>query len=188
MKQAIRLILILQLIIPANINAQSDFKKGLVITFSNEKLEGSIKESLKSKGTIVFLSVDGKKSTFSAATIKNFSIDSTNYAAFSNDFYKEITGGVKAILYKRETDNSNIPIYNGAEIVGYTKTMEGKKGDYYVWLNTEKKLSLITEELFEVFFTPLFSNDTITQTAIKDKTLGYAQIKKLIEKYNTLAL
>jgi len=49
-------------------------------------------------------------------------------------------------------------------------------------------LSLITEELFDVFFTPLFANDTITQTAIKGKTLGYAQIKKLIEKYNTVAL
>ena len=188
MKQAIKLILILQFIIPAKIYAQSDFKKGFVITLSNEKLEGSIKESLKSKGTIVFLSVDGKKSTFSVATVKNFSIDSTNYAAFSNDFYKEITGGVNAILYKKETDNSNIPIYNGPEMVGYTKTMEGKKGDYYVWLSTEKKLSLVTEKIFESFFSPLFINDNITQTAIKNKTLGYAQIIKLIEKYNAPAL
>lgn len=188
MKQAIKLILILQFIISAKVYAQPDFKKGFVISLSNEKLEGSIKESLKSKGTIVFLSVDGKKSTFSVATIKNFRIDSTNYAAFSNDFYKEITGGVKAILYKKETDNSNIPIYNGPEMVGYTKTMEGKKGDYYIWLSTEKKLSLVTEKSFEGFFILLFANDDITQAAIKNKNLGYNQIIKVIEKYNTQAL
>ena len=66
--------------------------------------------------------------------------------------------------------------------------MEGKKGDYYVWLSTEKKLSLVTEKIFESFFSPLFINDNITQTAIKNKTLGYAQIIKLIEKYNAPAL
>jgi hypothetical protein len=180
MKQVLKLVFLLQFIIPVKIYAQEGFKKGFVITLNDEKSEGSIKGFLKSKGTIVFLSSDGKKSTISAGTVKSFSIDSTNYAAFSNDFYKEITGGAKATLYKRETDNSNIPIYNGTEMVGYTKTMDGKKGDYYVWLSTEKKLSLVTEKSFESFFTSLFINDSITQTAIKNKTLGYKQIIKVI--------
>ena len=67
MKQAIKLVLLLQFIIPTKIYPQEGFKKGFVITLNDEKSESSIKESLKSKGTIVVLFIND---TITQAAIK----------------------------------------------------------------------------------------------------------------------
>jgi hypothetical protein len=184
MKQAIHSIIFFFLFFPVLTSAQSDFKKGLIVTTNNEKLEGTIKESFRSKGVIIFLSAGGNKKTYSPSDIQSFSIDTISFISYSNDFYKEISSGTKARLYQKVTDNSGKMLYNGTEAVGYIKTTEGRPGDYYLLLAAKTELDLITKKSFEKYFIDLLNENETLLTKIKDGTLGYTQIAKLIELYN----
>ena len=186
MKQIIQPLLTLLFLLPFSSYSQPDFKKGFIVSAGAERIEGLIRESLKSKGTIIFLSPDGSRATFEATDILSFAIDNINYLSWSNDFCKEISSGAKANLYQKVTDNSNKQLYNGPEMVGFLKTTEGKKGDLYIFLHTDKRMNLITQKHFERDITKLFTGSNDLQIAIKNRILTYSNITETVKQYNSI--
>lgn len=170
--------------LPIITRAQSDFRKGSVITSNREQLSGKIRESFKSNGMITFLSPDGNKKVYSPSEIVSFSVDTVGFLSYANDFYKEIFCGAKICLYQKVTNNRDKVFYNGSEAAGFVKTTEGKVGDYYVFATGKKELELITKNTFEKYFLDLSKGNKVLQEKIKDGTLGYAQIVKVVELYN----
>jgi hypothetical protein len=182
MKPVANLMLLAASLLSLAVSAQDGFKNGTIITDNGEKLEGSIKPLFKSSGKLVFLSQDNKKTTYSPAALKSFSIEGVRYISYFNDFYEEVAGGEKAKLYRKMTDNSGEVIYNGSQAVGFAKTTDGKRGDYYVIRNNESSFDLITEKNFKDYFTRLASDNDSLSSKIKNGSLGYAQIKTVMEQ------
>jgi hypothetical protein len=168
---------------PLAMRAQTEIKTSHVITESNQRLEGEIKESFK-KGKLVVSLPDKTSKTLTPSEVKNFQLDGINYISFSNDFYKEITTGSKAQLYQKVTDNSGEKIYNGAEIVGYITTTPGKRGDYYLMHSQGATMDLVTKKNFREYFLKLFSNNESLVSKINDKSLDYDHLKEAVDLYN----
>lgn len=162
----------------------SDFQKGTIVTATNEKLDGTIKDQAKNKATILFTSSTGQKKIYTPAELSGFTLNGVNYISFASDFYKVITSGSKASLYQRVTDNSGKMIYNGAEAVVVT-TAEGKAGDYYIQTGADSKLSWVTQKNFETFISAAFVGCPGVVADIKNKQLDYTQLNKAVEKYNS---
>ena len=163
--------------------AQSETKKGFVITENDQRIEGQLQESFK-KGKLAVTLPDNSRKNYSPSELKSFNLDGVNYIAHTNDFYKEITSGNKAHLYQKVTDNSGEKIYNGAEIVGYVSTTPGKRGDYYLLQSAGASMDLITKKNFRDYFLKLFSNNESLVSKIKDKSLDYEQLKEAVDLYN----
>jgi len=180
----IKSFLFVSCILPLFVCAQPGFKQGSVITVNKERLAGSIKESFKSKGVITFLPVEGHRKVYSPSGIFSFNMDDTNFISYANDFYQEISSGTKVCLYQKVTHNRDKILYNGSEVVGITKTAEGRIGDYYLLTLPKTELDLITRKTFEKYFLDLPHDDKNLQSKIKDGTLGYTQIVKVVELYN----
>ncbi|HEU5164745.1 MAG TPA: hypothetical protein VFU29_04355, partial [Chitinophagaceae bacterium] len=90
----------------------------------------------------------------------------------------------KATLYKKITDYSGEKIYNGVEVVGFVKTMDGKRGDFYLLAAMTTQLDLITKKNFRDYFSKLFNSNDSLMSKVKNGNLGYSQIKKAVELYN----
>lgn len=170
-------------ILPSLLTAQTD-SKGSVITASNEVLEGTIKDQLQKKGNILFTSVTGNKKLYSPADVSEFSINGVRYISYSNDFYKVISTGNKAVLYVRVTDNSGKLIYNGAEMVTLS-TAEGKSGDYYLQLKSDAKLNWLPKKNFNDVISELCKDCSSVAASVQSGQLDYTQIVKLVEQYNS---
>lgn len=186
MKQIIQSLFVLLFLLPVLSYSQPGFKKGSVVTAGSGRIEGSIRESLTSKGTIQFLSSERGKATYAASDLLSFTIESVNYLAWSNDFYQELSSGPKASLYQKVTDNSHTPLYNGPDVVGFSKTTEGKKGNIYIFLHTVNQMNLVTRKTFEENIAKLFSGRIDLQTAIKNKTFTFSELAEAMQLYNSL--
>jgi len=162
----------------------AEFQKGTVLTASNEKLEGTIKDQTKNKGTIAFVSSSGQKKTYTPAELSGFSLNGANYISYSSDFYKVLVPGGKAALYQRATDNSGKMLYNGAEVVSVT-TAEGKAGDYYIQIASGDKWIWVTQKNFESALSAAFADCAVVLSDIKTKQIDFSQIAKAVEKYNS---
>lgn len=182
MKPVFKGIVILLSFLPLISRAQTNFKDGSITNSSGEEKKELIRLS---KGKLVGLSSTNTKTEYKPAEVKNFKIDGENYISYSNDFYKEIVTGAKAVLYQKVSDNSEEKLYNGTEVVGYLKTTEGRVGDYYILLTNEKELNLVTRKMYKDYFTKLFVNHEDLVSKVKNGTLGYDQIKESVELYNT---
>jgi hypothetical protein len=147
-------------------------------------MEGVVKLSSGEKRKLIFLSSENKRKVYTPSEIKNFSIDSINYISYCNDFYEEVSAGLKATLYKKITDYSSEKIYNGIEMVGFVKTMEGKRGDFYLLPAMATQLDLITKKNFKEYFSRLFNTNDSLISQVKNGNLEYSQIKKAVELYN----
>ena len=162
----------------------ADFQKGTILTASNEKIEGTIKDQTKNKGFIAFVSASGQKKIYTPAELSGFSLNGTNYISYASDFYKVWIPAGKAALYQRTTDNSGKMLYNGAEVVSVT-TAEGKAGDYYIQLVSGDKWIWVTQKNFESALSAAFSDCASVLADIKSKQIDFAQITKAVEKYNS---
>jgi hypothetical protein len=180
----IKSFLFVSCILPLFVCAQPGFKQGSVITVSKERLVGSIKESFRSKGVITFLAVEGNRKVYSPSAIFSFNMDGTNFISYANDFYQEISSGTKVCLYQKVTHNRDKILYNGSDAVGITKATKGKIGDYYLLTLSKAELDLITRKTFEKYFLDLSHDNKNLQAKIKDGTLGYSQIVKVVDLYN----
>ena len=183
MKSVILLAFALFYLFPTKAYVQAIFKNGYIVTANNEKIDGSVKELFK-RGKLIFLSLTHEEKTYTPAAIKTFSIDSTSYISYSNDFYEEIATGIRASLYKKLTDNSDEKIYNGIECVGFVKTTQGKPGDYYLLPSNKTELDLVTKKNFVDYFLKLPDVSENLVSKIKNKKLDYSQIIKAVELYN----
>jgi hypothetical protein len=180
MKPSNRLIIFLLLFFPITASAQDTFKPGFVITVSNEKITGSFK-LLNGK---LIAETPGKNKIYRPWDVKSFSIGSSNYISYTNDFYKEIVSGEKAGLFQKLTDNRNEKMYNGAEMIGFIKTTEGRKGDFYVLQARETELKWVTRKNFDNYFIRLFNGNDSLISKIKNGNLGYEQIEEVITLFN----
>jgi hypothetical protein len=184
MKKPLKLMSLLIYFFSNQATAQTTSPGNYLVTINNEKVEGVAILSSGGKGKLIFLSRENKRKVYTPSEIKNFTIDTINYISYSNDFYEEISAGPKAKLYKRITDYSDEKIYNGVDPVGFVKTMEGKRGDFYLLPAEKTQFDLITKKNFRDYFSKLFgTNDSLT-TKVKNGTLEYSQVKKAVELYN----
>lgn len=165
------------------VSAQTE-AKGTITTSGNEVVEGTIKDQMQKKGSILFINAAGAKKLYSPSDISGLSMNGTKYISYANDFYKEIATGTKVSLFVRVTDNSGKTIYNGAEPV-VLATAEGKSGDYYLQVKSDSKLNLITQKNFTVVVSNLCADCATVQSNLKSGQLSYAQITKVVEQYNS---
>ncbi len=161
----------------------TDFQKGTIVTATNETIEGAIRDLTKNKGTIVFVSSTGAKKTYTPAELLGFTLNGSNYISFADDFYKVIALG-KAALYQRVTNNSGKLLYNGGEAISITNK-PGRSGDYYVAINGNGELLLITPKNFETIVSSTFADCASISAEVKAKLLDYSQLVKLVEHYNS---
>jgi len=184
MRQPIKLMFLLIYFFSNQATAQTTSSRDYVVTIGNEKAEGVVKLSPGEKGKLFFLSSENKRKVYSPSGIKSFSIDSINYISYCNDFYEEVSAGPKAKLYKKITDYSGEKIYNGIDMVGFVKTTEGKRGDFYLLPAATTQLDLITKKNFKDYFSKLFNTNDSLISKVKNGNLVYNQIKKAVELYN----
>ena len=184
MRQPVKLMFLLIYFFPNQTTAQTTSSRDYIVTIGNEKVEGVVKLSPGEKGKLIFLSSENKRKVYTPSGIKSFSIDSINYISYCNDFYEEVSAGLKAKLYRKITDCSGEKIYNGVEVVGFVKTMEGKRGDFYLLPATMTQLDLITKKNFRDYFSKLFNTNDSLISKVKNGNLEYSQIKKAVELYN----
>ena len=162
----------------------TDFQKGSILTAANEKVEGTIKDQTKNKGSIAFVSVSGQKKVYTPAELAGFSLNGANYISYSSDFYKVVVPTGKATLYQRVTDNSGKMLYNGAEVVSVT-TAEGKAGDFYIQIASGDKWIWVTQKNFDAVVSAAFADCASVVSDIKSKQIDFTQIAKAVEKYNS---
>jgi len=184
MRQPIKVIFFLIYFFSNQTTAQTTSSGDYIVTTGNENVEGVGKLSPGEKGKLFFLSSENKRKVYTPTGIKSFSIDSINYISYCNDFYEELSAGPKAKLYKKITDYSDEKIYNGVEVVGFVKTTEGKRGDFYLLPATLTQLDLITKKNFRDYFSKLFNTNDSLISKVKNGNLEYSQIKKAVELYN----
>lgn len=182
MKKTIAFIAIMTGMLPMMVAAQTE-TKGTILTTANETVEGTIKDQLQKRGTILFVNASGNKKLYTPADIAGFTFNGVKYISYASDFYKEVAAGNKAILYIRVTDNNGKLLYNGAEVVTVA-TAEGKYGDYYLQLKADSKLNLVTKKNFKEVMATLCADCIAVQTGIQSGQLDYTQITKAVEQYN----
>lgn len=152
MKRNILLILFWFFLFPITGSSQDGYEKGVIITLDGEKHEGLIKKSFKRTGKLQFISSDNMRKKYVPFSLKGFCIGGIDYIAYEYDFYEQIFADERVKLYRKVTSNRNEIIYNGAEIIGFVKTTEGRIGDYYVRSGPDMKLELINKNNLKKYF------------------------------------
>jgi hypothetical protein len=163
--------------------APAGYESGSVVLANNTKLDGFVKESLASKGSLSFAATTGSKKTYSVSELNGFNLKSDNYIVYSNDFYKTIAAGTKVILYQKQSNNSGKLLYNGSDAFTATTTA-GNIGDYYIKLNNSDDLLLVNAKNFETVISKEFASCNTIIADIKSKQLDFAQLSKVVEKFN----
>jgi len=167
----------------AQTNSTPDgFTTGYLINSSNDRLEGSIKESFK-KGTISFNSTSGISKNYTPSEINEFAIGQDVYLAYMNDFYKVTSAGTKGSLLQKVTNNKGKMLYNGSDAYAATTT-DGKIGDFYLKIKSTEKVALVTKQNFEKVFASFCGDCTALQANILAKQLDYSTLDKAVEQYN----
>jgi hypothetical protein len=163
--------------------APAGYENGSLVLANNTKLEGFVKESLGSKGTVSFVSTAGTKKTYSVSELNGLSVKTDLYIVYSNDFYKSIVKGPKANLYQKQSNNSGKLLYNGADAFTATTT-PGNIGDLYLQLNNSDDLVLVNVKNFESVISKEFASCNSVISDIKSKQLDYTQLSKAVDKFN----
>jgi hypothetical protein len=163
--------------------APAGYENGSVVLANNTKLDGFVKESLASKGTISFVSTAGSKKTYSVSELNGLSVKTDIFIVYSNDFYKSLVNGSKASLFQKQSNNSGKILYNGADAFSATTTA-GNIGDFYVQLNNSDDLVLVNAKNFESVISKVFASCNTIIAEIRSKQLDYTQLSKVVEKFN----
>lgn len=178
MKLNISIMVYIISLLPLIVSGQSNFQKGLIVMLNGDKIEDSVKLS---NGKLKALKL---RKTFAPNELKAFTIATTNYLSYQNDYYKEVTSGVRITLYQKVTDNLDEEVFNGTEFVGFAETTEGKIGDYYIRQTSKAKLDHITKKNFSNYFLDLIASNDSIAIRIKSGGLGYQQIRDVADLYN----
>ena len=164
--------------------APSGFKTGYIIAADGIRKEGFIKESFKSKASIVFQSADGKKTTYTGSDINEAGVDGVVYITYLSDFFKVINNGAKVSLYQKVSDASGKVIYNGTEVVGVNTGTEGSINDHFIKTNGTNNLVLITKKNFEQVVLAHCTDCPALVESIKSDKVNYEEIEKAVQLYN----
>ena len=164
--------------------APSGFKTGYIIAADGIRKEGFIKESFKSKASIVFQSADGKKTTYTGSDINEAGVDGVVYITYLSDFFKVINNGAKVSLYQKVSDASGKVIYNGTEVVGVNTGTEGFINDHFIKTNGTNNLVLITKKNFEQVVLAHCTDCPALVESVKSDKVNYEEIEKAVQLYN----
>ncbi len=167
-----------------NGQAPSGYKAGYVIGADGVRKDGFIKESFKSKASIVFQSAGGKKITYTGSDINEAGIDGVVYSTWLSDFFKVISSGPKVTLYQKASDASGTVIYSGSEVVGINPGTEGSIADHFIKTNGMDKLVLVTKKNFEEVVAKHFTDCPALTEGVKTNKLSYQEIGKAVQVYN----
>ncbi len=163
--------------------APAGYENGSIVLANNTKLDGYVKESLGSKGTVSFVSATGSKKTYSVSELNGLSIKTDLYISYSNDFYKTLVKGSKVNLYQKQSNNSGKLLYNGTDAFTATTT-PGNIGDLYLLLNSGDDLILVNAKNFESVISKEFASCNSVISDIKSKQLDFTQLSKVVDKFN----
>jgi hypothetical protein len=184
MKQLKQQMLLVGLLIGFFAQAQnSDFQQGTVTSYGNETTSGAIKPMFKQRGVIIFQNSGSQKKQLSPNEIAGFTVGTEQFSAYTNDFYKIVTKGEKAILLERVTDNGGKIYYNGTIPVN-TPSLSGKIGDFYVLKNGTTEPVLVSGTAFQKNAASLFGDCSVLGSALTVKTVDEASLKNLVNQYN----
>lgn len=171
----------------SGIVAQADSPKGFskaTITLNNTSKTGWIKEDFRGKGTIQFIeSGTKKKISLSGMDIQGLEIDSIKYVSIKGDIFQVLSGGEVALLQK-VTQVAGKAYYNGLETVLLDGT-EGKRGNYFLYLDKQKKLKLVTDKNSAQVIAEIFSGNDLAIEKANRANGGWEQLKEAVQIYNS---
>ncbi|MBN8685695.1 MAG: hypothetical protein J0M10_01705 [Chitinophagales bacterium] len=188
MKKYVPLFAVLLLLLPfRSLLAQSPagFTPGYVILADGSRLDGSIKESFKSKAAIAFQPASGKKINLGANAVNEVNIGGSSFVSYANDFFKVISTGTTLTLLQKVSDATGKVIYNGAEAAGISSGTEGRIGDFLIRINGQSAPLLVTEAGINGLFSNTLTACPAIQTSAKAGQLKLADLEKLVAQYNT---
>ena len=159
------------------------FSTGSIAMADNTILEGYVKNNMKKNGEVIFLSVDGKKTKYTASQVSTVTLGNDHYVVANNAFYKVVTDGVKIKLLRKASNASGIQ-YNGSEPI-IVDAGEGAYDDYFIQTVSTKKLQLVRKKDFQKIFTSVCSDCTTLTDDLKANKIGFAEIEKAVALYNT---
>jgi hypothetical protein len=170
---------------PDNKIIPEGFTAGSIITSDNTTLQGHIKNNMKTKGEVIFLSADGKKTRYTASQLSGLTMERNDYVVANNAFYKLITDGAKIKLLRKASNSPRIE-YNGSEPIGVSAG-EGVYDDYFIQIVDTKKLQLVRKKDFQKIFTSICADCVPLTEDLKANKISFAEIEQAVALYNTCA-
>lgn len=164
--------------------APAGFKAGYIVGADGVRIDGFIKESFKSKASLVFQSADGKKTIYSGSDINEVGIEGVKYSSLLSDFFKVISTGTKVTLYQKVSDASGKVIYSGSDVVGINPGTDGSIGDHFIKVKGTEKWILVNKKNFDEVVSTNFSACSAILQSLKSKTVSYQEIEKTVQLYN----
>lgn len=159
------------------------YKSGTVITADNSTHQGYLKDNIKKKGEILFMSQDSKPVKYKAAQLSEIKIDNTRYLVSGNNFYRLELDGPRVRLLRKANVVSDRIAYNGTEPI-VINDGDGEYGDYFIQDLSNKKLQLIRKKDFAKIFESYASNCPPLSDKLK-QGLSYDEIVQATALYNS---
>ena len=165
--------------------APAGFTAGFVITADGTRLDGSVKESFKSKAAVVFQPATGKKITLGGNAVNEVNIGGTSYISYANDFFKVVSSGSALTLLQKVSDATGKVIYNGSEAAGISTGTEGRIGDLLIRTNGQPAPVLVSDASINSLFSNTLTACPAILTSAKAGQLKVADLEKLVAQYNS---
>lgn len=166
----------------AQTNPPEGFQTGTITIAGGTPLQGFVKDNIRSKAEVLFLSADGKKKKYTASEVLAVTADSVKYIVQEGVFYKVVREGARLHLLKKASSVSGKIEYNGSEPVAYTRG-EGGYDDYFIQ-PAGGKPQLVRKKDFDRVLTAAVAGCPTVLEAIQKKELGFGELEQVIDKYN----
>ena len=165
--------------------AQQEAPKGYVkgsVTLNDQTKLGWIKEDFAGAGSIQFTENGSKKVKLSGMDIQSINIDSNTFIAIKGDIFKVLSSGSLSLLQKY-THVAGKPYYNCNETVLMEGT-EGKKGDYFLYLQKQNKLKLVSSKTSVGAYTEFFQGNELASEKASKSNGDPEQLKEAVVLFN----
>jgi hypothetical protein len=160
------------------------YKKGSLVLADGTVSTGYIKENIRKKATVAFADNSFlNKKNYTAGEIISVEIEGLKYAGLQNDFFKVICEGEISYLQKASDAKGSI-VYNGTDPIVVNGT-EGKPGDYFLYQNSSKQLTLVTEKNVADVATLFFKDNTNATEKAKLAKTDLLQLKEAVIVFNS---
>lgn len=159
------------------------FSNGVITFVNGQTVNGPVQNRLAKKGTFILLTETGKKQTCTAEQVTAVLVGNSRFITIGYEFFEVITEGAAMNLYRKASSAAGQIRYNGNEPVAITGS-DGVVGDYFVTLPGNTAPKLISRKNFEQQMGNLCAGCSQVVNDIKEKKLGYEQLKELVGQYN----
>lgn len=159
------------------------FTTAYIVKRDSSREEGLMKYKGRLFHVLTFVHKDGKKEKYYPNQIAGFGYYGGKYESVGSSFYKIVTSGPKATLYKSEEVGNTI--YNlGPNGYGTVAAGAPKYEVYYVKKAGEETFKQVRRRKFVEEFTEYFGDCEKVKAAIEAKELKEEDIYKLVKMYN----